>query len=181
MQNKYRMTAGTTEPCDNPIPEAAESFIERRAASVCRKPRFATHEQSDLEQLFRTAVWRALPRFDPKRGSLVGFCLMVVDRTAISEIRRRLGPKQSAAPAPMDLESTALQSSIAVHHTWDQVDVAIDVATLLDQLPDELREVCRVIAQHPVRRAAKILGIDPSTLQRRKKRIRAICEDLDLD
>ncbi len=146
------MTAGiNTEPIDSDLAliervvardEIALALLyDRYSGLVCavvtRILRDASAAEEILQDVFHQ-LWRTAARFDPARGSLPGFLLVVARNRAISRLRQR-GPDRIEDDSSETLENTvaapfSLETAIAQQQMMGKVKGA------LGALPVEQRQ-----------------------------------------
>lgn len=99
----------------------------------------ALGERSRAEDVFQqvlTEIWRRGADYDPQRGSLLTWVMMITRSRAIDELRRRV-------PEPHDVDGL-LSSREAPEATADALVEQWTVAQLLERLPSEEAELLRL-------------------------------------
>ncbi|MFL5818102.1 MAG: RNA polymerase sigma factor [Conexibacter sp.] len=89
----------------------------------------------DVQQQVFLEVWQRAPQFDPARGSLFTWIMLIVRSRAIDQLRRRI-------PTPQDpTDSPALETS--VEPVVDELVEHWHMVELLGRLPHEEAELLR--------------------------------------
>jgi len=152
-------------------PAAAEAFVRRfqgpvfgLAVSILRDRGLA----EDVAQEAFLRAWRAAGRFDPRRGSVLTWLLVITRNLAIDVIRARRGTPVDAA-ALEALVASACEPDVDL---GDERVEALAVAQLLGRLPAEQARavVLAVIAGCTAAEVAEHEGVPLGTA---KTRIRA--------
>ncbi len=148
--------------------EFARSLIRRRARVVCRRP----SDRDDLAQDLFLRLIRAQRRFDDRRSSAELFLFVVVERGIVQAVReyKRRHERIPIDPAavPEDI-STPRDDPIAI-------DLALDVAAVLAQLPAPLRAAAEQLKIHTKSASARNLRISRNTLNTRARDLRKAFE-----
>ncbi len=135
-----------------------------RATAAAVRGAIPVADREDLEQEGLVACWRALPCFDPARGSLRTFVEHVIAARLASIIRsaRRAPssvPINSAVMRPIDSPALALE-------------LHVDVQRVLNTLGWPDRKLVLLLHDHSPAEVSRILGIPRSTLHDRIVRVR---------
>lgn len=122
----------------------------------------------DLRQELTWRLHRQRQHFDPARGSLYVFVNVVVDRHAATLDRDSQTEKRQCAGNRVALKHAEIEQLRAIddlHHADQRRrDLALDVAEVLANLPEELRAVAEALKTDNVAAAARKLGVPRSTL-----------------
>src|SRR5205085_1235907 len=142
------------------INDADWDDIRRQAGRLGRHPCFQGWDPEDLQQALAVCLLQRLPAFDPAKGPRGPFKALVIARCAANLLRnqrvrhRHLHRTRSlqAPLAPGDAASVPLSEAVgqreqdARRGRWprspeEQAQLVSDVATVLDQLPADLRDL----------------------------------------
>jgi RNA polymerase sigma factor (sigma-70 family) len=147
----------------------ARRSAQVRAAAQVASGTISPFDREDVEQEGLMACWRALPRFDPTRGSLRTFVEHVVARHLASLRRAHL-----CRPRVQSLNEGRHQ----VGSAWArEIELRSDVQRILDALPDADRQLTLALIEHTPTDASRLLGIARSTVYEGIRRIRIAFED----
>jgi len=141
---------------------------------ACR-PEVPWGDVEDVAQDLALAVLAARPRFDPNLGGREEFARVVVERAGANILRGRRAAMRnparvcSLATLPEDAEPPDPESVAA-----GSTDLALDVAHLLEQLPEAISNLARALQEHTFAGAARALGIPRTTLYRRLTVLREV-------
>lgn len=165
---------------------AVEALIVAMARRACSSPPFGPHDQPDIEQDLREAWLRARHRHDPAHGGLCAFARVVCDRALRDRVKHRRAAKRGAPTISLEHAvgpdgSTALDvatvGQFAPGWPGEQRDpesalmVRVEARLLLARLTEEEQATCAEVTAHGVSQASRNLGIPPSTLHSRMRRI----------
>jgi hypothetical protein len=184
------MTADPTPP-DPLAPEAqlfdptVATFLEIKARQLARRPEFGRGARGDLEQDLRAKLLQSLASFNPLHSPWVTFAYGVLERYAATLVRdataarrdRRATVSLSAARRDM---APLLRTAERARHRGvsrpsekDLAALAADVATILESLPPELRDLAEQLQVGSQRAAANALGKTRGDLVGMLRRLRA--------
>jgi RNA polymerase sigma-70 factor (ECF subfamily) len=173
-------------------------LIRTKARQLSRANGFQDHDRDDLEQELTLRLLQRLKAYDPAKASFYCFAIVVLDRVGkhILESRRAASrdtsttlslqmprpphPRKEDDPTPLDqLIVPSDRANRVGRYTLpeDQLcELVLDVKSVVDTLPDDLRELARDLA---VARRSEILrrtGESASHLRERCLRLRAALE-----
>ena len=129
-------------------------------------------DREDFEQEGLTACWRALPHFDPNRGSLRTFVEHVVAARLASLIR-----SANRGPAMQPLDSA---SRCHVDPCVGTMGLHADVWRLLNLLSDGDRRLVLLLMEYTPSEVSRMLSIARSTVYERIQRLRRTFADAGL-
>jgi RNA polymerase sigma-70 factor (ECF subfamily) len=158
------------------LTDYARKLIRFKARQLCRLHSFCKSDEEDLQQELWLAVVNQAGKFDPARASLDTFIDRVVNTAVAMILRDRQRQKRSNGfqtvsldVAPADghgsepLAAKVSQDDLARRIGTEPADeaerreTAEAVASALDKLPDELRDVCRRVMSGSISAAAEDL------------------------
>lgn len=129
-------------------------------------------DREDLQQEAAFQVWRALRRFDSRRGSLSTFVDRVVCNQVVSFVRHHR--RWSLHAARLGGEAVCERCPAALS------DLRIDIARGLVSLPDKEREVALQLMEFPPAEVSRRLRIARSTVYNRMAHIQDQFEAIGL-
>ena len=124
---------------------------------------FPLDDWEDLRQELLVDYLERLPQFDPSRGDRRGFIFGVVRHRAAqlaAEQRRRIRIDNS----------TPANSASAVE---PELDLSLDVAAVVDRLPEQLRELAIALGELTPCEAARLMGRSRTRVHQLRQQIRA--------
>jgi RNA polymerase sigma-70 factor (ECF subfamily) len=146
----------------------ARRAAEVRTAAAIAWASLAPADREDWEQEALTAVWRALPRYDPSRASLRTFVERVVTTRFASLLRaRRSRPKLE----PLEEYHSVGLDGIPV------VEFRTDFHRVSTSLAEHDRRLATLLLDHSPTEASRVLRISRSSVYDRIHRIRIAFED----
>lgn len=170
----------------------AARFVRRKAKQLIGKAGFTPSDRPELEQELKLGLIRALTRFDPAKRHWNVFVTTVIERRIASILESRRAKKSEfgqnitslSTPVPGDDDQwTELGRLIpqdqkegvtgrVTSSFEDQVDLALDVQTVIYRLPDDLRDLCVRLMSASVSQVARDLRVPQSTLNDKVRRLR---------
>ncbi len=173
----------------NPIDDYALDRIRYRVEHVIGKFGYTTSDRDDLTQELILDLLEAMPFFDPTRGSRKTFICRVLDRKIRSLIRYQTAQKRDSQRVQQSVDEIRLDHPAfdeerqrrrlgrASIHATVHIDVRLDVDTAVERMPRRLQRVAQVLASHPPRQAARVLGVPRSRLEELMCEIRLYFEE----
>jgi RNA polymerase sigma factor (sigma-70 family) len=168
------------KPLDN-LTDVESRLIAHKAASLVRRRKVLAHDHDDVFQELAIAVLLSRSGFHSAKGSAEVFIQAVVRRAAAKFLRARRAAKRNPQRA-CSLETlptlTSGQSEPALPsgedgpRLEDLTNLTIDVAELLEQLPEVLREFAEALKSMPKSEVARQLGISRSEADNRLSLLR---------
>lgn len=170
--------------------EALDSFalslIRRKADQLAGHYGFTLSDRDDISQELTLALLGAWPKFDPERGNSRAFQKTVVERKAASLVRRQKASKRQFAHRTLSLDALleqewspdtdeSAEEDQSAGPTIDpiqEVELTIDVETVLARLKPRDRELAELLKHYSLAEAARKLGVSRTTLQYHAQRIR---------
>ncbi len=177
---------------DNPIDAAVSAIVRRKARSLVGSAGLTRQDVADVEQeliLRLLDVLGTLGTAAPSGAGRLAYVQRLVDRFALNLLRARRAAKRDPGPitslaAPLagsdakDLGDTVgAHQRAAVRGAAPRDDaelrlLALDVAAVLDRLPDDLRAIALGLMQESLTALARRRGVPRSTLRDRLRGIR---------
>jgi DNA-directed RNA polymerase specialized sigma24 family protein len=124
------------------LSEYARTLIRVKARQLVRRPEFSRADTEDIEQDLAIQIHLKIAQYDPSRSSLNTFLARVVDSSISMMIRERGRLKRGGRTQKkhsIDHESNQLGVSCVL----EQVGTSLDVSSVIEKLPTELRQLCR--------------------------------------
>jgi RNA polymerase sigma factor (sigma-70 family) len=145
----------------------ARRAAEVRTAAAVARGIVTRPDGDDLVQEVLVAVWRALPRYNPSRGSLRTFVECVVATRFASLMRAR---RRQPTLKPLDSYlSVGLGGILAIEFRTDFQRVSSFLARCD-------RRLARILVDHSPTEASRALGVSRSTVYERIRQIRVVFE-----
>ena len=121
--------------------EYARTLIRVKASQLARRPEFSKSDREDIEQDLAIQIYLKTAQYDSNRSSLNTFLARVVDSSVAMMIRDRGRLKRGGGVQKrhsIDHDTPIPSTSCEQGH----LSTSLDVASVLDQLPTELRLIC---------------------------------------
>jgi DNA-directed RNA polymerase specialized sigma24 family protein len=109
-------------------------IVGRKVQDLVRSGGIARQDARDFEQDLYVRLLERASDFDPQRSHRYAFATMVVARQATNLLRDRKAGKRD----PQRVQQLCWALPIE-NEAFDQMDIAIDVAKVLAEMPEELR------------------------------------------
>ena len=173
--------------------------VRRKANQLVGRAGFTYQDKEDLEQELIARVLQSLRSFDPRRGHRNAFITTVVERYAKNILRNKQAAKRDYrrvssinvminidGETPVELAHLITQRELDARRRrhprsdLELAELALDVATAIESLPDDLRGLAERCLTRNVSQVAQDTGIPRTTLQRPVREIRQRFEKMDL-
>lgn len=176
----------------------AREVIRHKSRQLIGKYGFTRDDYDDLQQDMMLDLLRRLANYDHSRAGLSTFVARVVDRKVSTLIRYQRQEKRdfSVRVLPLDAEvdgqdgeplgldevlsQDAYDDEVGRHDRpeAERIDLRLDLSLVLDELPEDLRDLARRLQTRTVAEIARELGVPRSTLYEKGiARLRKIFED----
>jgi len=175
----------------------AAKLIRRKAKQLLGRAGFTRSDRPDLEQEMKLRVWQRFAQFDSRKAHWNAFVTTVVERhvATILQTARRIKRLEGETLTSLselvedcDNELAELDDTISPEHkepltgryvatSGELCDLKLDVAEVMANLPDDLRELCELLKFHNVKDAAREMGIPRTTASSMVSRLRQIFVD----
>jgi len=162
----------------------AEKLIRHKAKRLVGKAGLTISDVPDLEQDMKLDLLRRLSKFDPSKAQRNTFIARVVEHSVATIIESRKAglrdyrrctcslndPTKDLQGKPiergdaMDQEQRRLRTGSAGRTPAEDVDLAVDVAEVVSDLPPELRDLCRRLKTQSPTEVSQETGIPRGTL-----------------
>lgn len=173
-------TNDVLNPPDPPeIDDYALERIHYRSSRLARQFNLTETEQEDYAQDMVVELLSALSNFDQKQSARNTFIERILDKFVKNAIRKELHRRRrgfnSAAPldhlsekcVPVTNDPRSGQMSEV-----EQMDMKMDVQTILSQMPAPLRRLCGLIQDHSITQISKKLNLHRTSIYRQIEEIR---------
>ena len=171
-------------------------YARKKANSLIGLGEVTANDFEDMLQEFLLAVAVAVEDFDEERGHWRSFAATIIERRAAHLVRDRHNPRRTSGVPALSLEMlVADEDGVQVPlgnrigdgereamtgryaaDLFSLVDLHEDVGALLETLPEELLELCRMLLTRSQREVADELGLTRRALRHRLDQIRAHLE-----
>jgi len=179
----------------------ARDVIRHKAWQLIGKYGFTLDDYDDLQQDMMLDLVRRLGKYDPGKAALSTFVARIVDRKLSNLIRHQRQKKRDyrqqvcsldAQVEDRDGQPRGLDEILSQDTYDDEVgrhdrpyaerrDLTLDLTLVLDELPEDLRQLARRLRTRTVAEIARELGVPRSTLYEKGiARLRKIFEDKGL-
>jgi DNA-directed RNA polymerase specialized sigma24 family protein len=157
------------------FPPVVRDLIASKARQLARGTRDRNVDRADLHQELSSRVLRGLDRFESTRADFQAFVHLLVERAAADWWRVQMARKRWNATPTVSLSHPSLPD-VADPKSDPPVDLTLDVADLIERLPEDLRTLAEHLSRDSIGETARILNLPRSTLQRAITRLRVIFE-----
>ena len=163
---------------DPKLQEYVDEIIRHKARQLARKPGFSPSDREDIEHELLIAILERWPAFDSSRASARTFVARIIENKAASLIRACQAAKRGvrqctplngdAANGACDFDEEQVRARRGIHArtVLEAVSLRLDVASVLADLPDDLRRLCERLLRESVSAAARSSGQHRTTLYR---------------
>ena len=163
----------------------ARHRIRRKARQLIGKAGLRPGDREDLEEELSLRLWRGLRDFNPALGHWSAFVGTVLERAANSILRLRNSEKRYSrhvcqlvtTPVIEDEEGDSSEGTAEIAIAGDSheatVDLAHDVALVIDTLPPPLRALAEDLKHRGISEIVARNGVARSTIYTRVAQLRA--------
>jgi RNA polymerase sigma factor (sigma-70 family) len=137
-----------------------------RAGAAAKSWGLSDDKRADFEQDAAMQVWRKLGAFDSSRSSLKTFIEHIVASQLSSSVRRLRAKKRQALSDYVTNPCPSLEI--------DRLNFRIDVQRVVDGLPLNQRNICRMLADYSVTEISQREGIPRATIYRLISHLRTV-------
>ncbi|QEL20683.1 sigma factor [Limnoglobus roseus] len=156
-------------PSDAVVGAFAHDLIRRKARRLARRADVFPLDADDIGQELRLALVRALPQYDPARGTVEAFVVTTVQTAVAMLLRERHASKRAVSRVRPLASDVACPFAAADQAAADR---RLDVHDRLAGLPSSLQPLAVRLTTQSLAEAARALGTPRSSLQRRVAHIR---------
>lgn len=171
---------------ENLLDSFAKRLTCKKARMLVGKYGFTSSDRDDIEQELTLDLLQRSPKFDPQRCTARKFVVWVVRKKLYHLIRARLRDKRRKVFGGKSVECLSKNIEVGRPRGGDcdeavQRELALDVRSVLEQLPRSLRDVAERLQFDSISQVARDLGVPRSTLRSMLKKIRERFEAAGLD
>ncbi len=167
-------------PADHDFDPVAHQIIRGKARKLVAQGAISPGEREDLEQDLALKLVRSRTAFHPDRGAWHAFVKTVVERHAITLDEHRHAAKRDPGRCAPPRVTAATVGDEDLHRCQRHVvrtdeefaDLRHDVAHALAGAPAHLRDLAARLMHGSPAQAARVLGIDPTTLYAQVRQLR---------
>jgi len=142
------MTTATPVAPSPVLDDYIRTHIRAQAAWLSRQRGFRSSDREDLEQELALEVLQRWAKYQPARSGIRTFMVQVVDGRVSKLLRERGSQKAQFRERMQSLdERSANRLSTKGRSPQEQLDLKMDVASVVASLPADLREVCRQLME----------------------------------
>ena len=158
---------------DGRFTPADAQIIKHKAKKLVGHYGYRFGDVEDIRQDLAAHVLQRMDRYQPGRGPRAAFVSTVAKHKLLNLIEQRRALKRGGGRnVPLDAvgEGVLLDSRTAI----DAVDLAIDVRTVLEGLPDELQQMAILRQCHTERQLELLLGLTRGQVRARIRQLEAV-------
>jgi RNA polymerase sigma factor (sigma-70 family) len=156
----------------DPFDPVLAALIRSKAAKLAKLARDPAIDRDDLVQQLLLALLERRPKYDPARGTPVGFGFQVVQNASVSLLRKLRAEKRAPRGVPESLRGVA--------DNREPDENLRDVGEALRGLELDERSIATLLARLPVTEVAHESGVCRGTVYSRRRAIREQFENAGL-
>lgn len=179
------------------IPPRTERYLVFKASQLARRRAVWGMDYKDIAQELRIDLLRRLPAYDAEKATLETYCSRLIDHR-ISDITTPTAASRAGRSAvSLDLpienngedefqaigESLPESAGLFADEIFDvetKANLKLDVEAFLSTLPDDLRQCAALLQSYSISDAARISGLNRSTIYARIERLRSAATEAGL-
>lgn len=177
---------------DPKLLEYANEIIRHKARQLAREPGFGPSDWEDIEHELLIAILEGWPAFDSSRASARTFVARIIENKAASLVRARRAAKRGVRQCTppngraangvwnFDEEQVRGRRGIRFRSALETLSFRLDVASVLADLPNDLRRLCERLMCESLSDAARSSGRHRTTLYRAIRELRTRFSDAGL-
>ena len=177
---------------DPKLLEYADDIIRHKARQLARKPGFGPSDREDIEHELLIAILERWPAFDSSRASARTFLARIIENKAASLVRACQAAKRrvrqctqsngDAANGADDFDEEQVRARRSIHSrsALETLSLRLDVASVMADLPGDLRRLCERLMRGSISNAARSSGQHRTTLYRAIRELRKRLTDAGL-
>jgi RNA polymerase sigma-70 factor (ECF subfamily) len=182
------------------LDENAVKLIRHKARQLVGRAGLVAADRDDLEQDMVMDLLRRLPRFDPAKAKRETFIARIVEHRvatiietqkaglrdyrcnagSLDERRADEGGGTGDMPPVLDQDSYRRETLEAARQDEDLRDLRRDMAMVVEDLPSDLRELCRRLLTSTVSEVSRETGVPRGTIYESVQKLRSRFEKAGL-
>lgn len=153
-------------------------YARKKAAELIGHFGFVESDEEDLAQTLLLKLLERWPQFNPNQASPGRFISWAIQKGVADLVRDKQQQNEFEPTVPVPVEPFAADeefgdmSSCRVADPSAQASLRMDVATVLQRLPPELRQVAELLQQHSVAEIVRLTGKSRSAIRYAARQIR---------
>lgn len=166
-----------TKVSNNSINNAIDDYtlerIDYRVRRLAIQFGLTDERRDDYAQDMVVEILAALAKFDPAQSARKTFINRVLDNFVKNAIRTEIHRRRRECDNPTPLEDISEAYAPVVNDPRqgqlgeaEQLDMQMDVAQVLSQMPRQLQKICSLLKIHSITETAKKLGINRTAIYR---------------
>jgi RNA polymerase sigma-70 factor (ECF subfamily) len=168
------------------------NLVRHKAHQLLGRVGFTEADRADLQQELMIELLRKMKYYDPARGKKTTFMERVLKNHVTTIIRTRIAGSRSwhrcltSLDEPLSADATDDASTHLDQISYTDLvgregigtvehemhPLRIDIARVLDRLPENLRLICERLKEISVAELAREMGVPRSTIYEKRKQIR---------
>lgn len=173
------------------LPEEFHALVRQKARRVAGRFGFSRSDRDDIEQELCVCLLTRMRGLDEGVTNREAFVTTVLDRCVATLMRRMRAQKRSQRGETSlsvglpDEDGQTVSGDKTVSEAqnrkrigdsplsdFERVELEMDVATVVDRLPSDLRPLAQLLQEHSLSECARQLGISRTTLQYQMAQLR---------
>lgn len=173
------------------IDRFTRGIVRRKVQQLIGRAGFTSQDREDLEQQLLARVLESLVSFEPKRAHRNRFITAVVERYVANVLRNKRAAKrdyrrisslnvtiETGGETAVELAQLIDQQQLDPRHgrhprsAGELVELVLDVAEVLDDLPHDLRDLAERLKSQTVSQIARETCVPRTTLYESVRRLR---------
>ncbi len=153
----------------------ASWLIQHKADQLVGRYGFTESDREDIEQELTLALLERWPQYDPARSKPCTFVAKIVDHKVADLVKRQRQERRFRESIDLSHADRLTETTCPSHE--EEVDLRLDVETVLASLPPNYRELCERLKHESLLAASEHMGVPESTLRFWLTKIRQAFED----
>lgn len=174
----------------------AMQLIKYKARRLIGQAGYTSEDQRDIEQDLVLDLLQRIPEYNSAKAQLNTFVTRVVDNKVASLIEARSTCKRDYRVTIVSINETLTDENgdtfdrcdtisqedfffrinSSVRSEVEQHDLTLDLQTIIEQLPAEMKELCELLSQVNITEASRITGRPRKKLYESIRKIRRVFE-----
>lgn len=159
--------------------EEDAEIIKRKAKRLAGHYGYRSSDVEDIEQDLAMHVFQQTHRHQPERGSREKFVSKVAKNKLLNLIEQRTAKKRDRR-RDVRMDEVGEGALLDGENTPEQIDVGIDVRTVIALLPEDLRQVALLRQRHSEKELEGLLKLTRAQVRGRLQRLERIFREAGL-